>query len=292
MLRRGRAPEGAPRGGPESARDLLARRRAARSDASAEPCTSREWAASCTLPSSRATGRNPRSRAGGRGPPKSAASTSLTRPAPASLDDALADRGRPPRHRSPPAEASVECIGIVLPVPPKRPRAPGVAAPERATRHTEVRQEPERCRRTASGRGRRCRSRACRSSRGVELSPTSGCARCRTTPSAGDLPEHSPSGLCSVDESVSRLRRCQRCRDLSFHGLCSPPRSARRRRGPGFPGDAVRWAASRRKKRRPLPVRPRADRSFRWRALRCHRCVGPLKGTSRASAFRRPPWGL
>jgi len=131
-LRRGRAPGGAPRAGPKTARDLLARRQAARSDASADPCTSRECAASCSLPSSVSDGPRPSLESWWLDSPKSAVTTSLTRPAPASPGDALAGRNRPPRHRSPLAEASAECVGTVLPVPPKRPRAPGVAAPKRA----------------------------------------------------------------------------------------------------------------------------------------------------------------
>jgi hypothetical protein len=224
-------------------------------------------------------------------PPKSAVATSLTRPAPVSPDDALAGRSQPPRHRSPSAEANAECVSTVLPVPPKRPRAPGVAAPRRVTRHTEVRQEPERCRRTADDRGRRCRSRACRSSHRVELPPASSSARCRATPSAGGFPEHPPSRRCSVDESVSRPRRCQRCRDLSFHGLCSPPRSAHLRLGPGLPGDTIRWSrlgaeaptSSRRPEgRQVVPMGGVAGLPMR----------SAPEGTSRAGAFRRPPWGL
>lgn len=162
------------------------------------------------------------------------------------------------------------------------------AAPRRAARRTEVRQEPEQCRRTAADRSQRCRSRDCRSSRGVE-------PRHRLQPHT--LPRGTISrALPRAFPYRALLRRRVR---IATPPLPAGPRPIlpwalfpseirNRRRDPGFPGDAVDGHAA--AQSADSDLRPRAG------AAMVRVAVPPVQsspeGSARAGAFRRSPWGL
>jgi hypothetical protein len=121
---------------------------------------------------------------------------------------------------SPPAEAGFDLATSRLPA------GSGSGDPHTPARHSRA---PSRGPAPARGPAARCERPAgpprcpCRAG----LDSARRCAvRCRCGAPASSVSEWPTSRPCSADESVATLHRCRWRIALSFHGLCTPPRSS------------------------------------------------------------------